>query len=138
MNVVLEPSEAQAQKFPLMISESQIVSWLFVFYFNQNISDSFLASLVSNYFNSWKEIALNSKVYILSYSKIVLMFEVFRKVPYLNATLSLLCSINQTSGSVEYLNNNDVLVRRKDFTGIHFRVGYIPNEGFFYEDNEAC
>lgn len=135
MNVVLEP--LQTQKFVSTISGSRSVLWLFVFYFNQNVSELLLASLLGNYFNSFNKIALNSQIYVLSYSKMALLFEVYRKMPAWNLTVSLLCSLNQTSNSVGYLNKNDVVVRRKDLTGIYFRVGYLPNEAFFYEENEA-
>ncbi len=65
------------------------------------------------------------------------MFEVFRKMPNLNVTVSLLCSLSRPANVLVYLNKNELLVRRKDLTGTHFRVGYIPNESFFYEEDKV-
>ncbi len=65
------------------------------------------------------------------------MFEVFKKMPNFNVTISHLCTLNQTSSVIEYVNKNDAMVRRKDLTGIHFRVAYIPNVSFLYENNQA-
>jgi hypothetical protein len=136
LNVVLEP--IIRQKIFSGIS-GRNVSWLFVFNFNQNLSNSFLLSLIENYFLSFDKITFNSKIHILGYQEeMAYLFEVFRKMPDTNVKVSHLCSFNQTSNEVVYLNDNDVLVRRKDLTGVHFRIGYIPNESFFYEENEAC
>jgi len=136
LNVVLEP--IMRQKFFSGIS-GRNVSWLFVFNFNQNLSNSFSLSLIENYFLSFDKITFNSKIHILGYQEeMTYMFEVFRKMPDTNVKVSHLCSFNQTSNEIVYLNDNDVLVRRKDLTGVHFRIGYIPNESFFYEENEAC
>jgi hypothetical protein len=136
LNVVLEP--IKMKKFVSMKSGTRRVPWLFVFFFNENVSESDLVASIENYFKSYEKITLNSQIYILVSAKdMVLMFEVFRKIQDLYVTVSHLCSLNQTSDTIEYLNKNNVLVRRKDLTGIHFRVGYIPNESFFYEDNKA-
>ena len=98
---------------------------------------SFLASFLDNYFKSFHKIDINSQIYILVYTEMTLLFEVYRKAPERNVSISLLCSLNQTSTSVEYFNENDALVRRKDLTGVHFRVGYLPNLSFFYEENKV-
>jgi hypothetical protein len=113
-------------------------SWLFVFHSYQNVTESFWVSLLGNYFKSFHEIDFSSHVYILAYlEKVVLMFEVFRKMPNLNVTVSLLCSLSRPANVLVYLNKNELLVRRKDLTGTHFRVGYIPNESFFYEEDKV-
>ncbi len=39
---------------------------------------------------------------------------------------------------VQYYNGNDIMVRRKDLTGVHFRIGHLLNASqFLYEDNQA-
>ncbi len=136
LNVILEP--LKTQQFVSKISGSSIVSWLFVFHFNMNVSEPFLKSFLSNYFKSFTKIALNSRIYIFCYSEMVLMFEVFRKMPDLNMTISHLCSFNQTSNAVVFLNKNDVWVRRKDLTGIHLKIGYQPNRSFFNEEENQA
>jgi hypothetical protein len=136
LNVILEP--LKTQQFASKICGSSIVSWLFIFNFNVNVSEPFLESFLSNYFKSFTKIALNSRIYIFCYSEMVLMFEVFRKTPDLNMTISHLCSFNQTSNAVVFLNKNDALVRRKDLTGIHLKIGYQPNLSFFNEDEKQA
>ncbi len=65
------------------------------------------------------------------------MLDVFKKIPGSDVTVTQLCSLNETLNAVKYLNKNDVLVRRKDLSGVHFRIGYLSNHSLFYEENQA-
>ena len=62
------------------------------------------------------------------------VFEVYRKMPQLNLTISLLCNLTD---KVEYLNKNDIWMRRKDLSGAHLKIGYFPDLSFCFEINQV-
>ncbi len=138
LNLVLQLSQTQTQTIALNLVGSGTANWLFLFNNRQNVSESFLASHLSEYFKSYYKIGLDSGIYILIYSENnAFLFEVYRKMPNSNITVSLLCKLNQISNNVEKFLGKNVLVRRRDLTGVHLKIGYLTNMSFFYEENEA-
>ncbi len=102
---------------------SIVLNWLFLFNNRQNVSESFLASHLSEYFKSYYKIGLDSGIYILIYSENnSFLFEVYRKMPNSNITVSLLCKLNQISNNVEKIFGKNVLVRQRDLTEVTLRL----------------
>jgi hypothetical protein len=129
LNFVLEQS--QTHQFASKIVGSGTANWLFLFT-SLNVSEFFLTSYVSEYFKSFHKIALDSSIYILIDTKnYVFLYEVYRKMPNANVTVSLLCKFNQISNNVEFFFGNNVLFRRRDLTGVHLKIGYLTNMSFF-------
>jgi hypothetical protein len=46
---------------------------------------------------------LESSIYVLIYSKMAILYEVYRKMPKMNVTILLLCNYNQTSDTGQEL-----------------------------------
>ncbi len=98
MNLVLEP--LKEQKFASAVFESRnekTLYWLFVFNFNQNVSESFLYYFLNNYFISFQNINFESNIYVLAYSEMAILYEVYKKTPEMNLNVVLLCNYNQTT-----------------------------------------
>jgi len=94
------------QKYASIVFESgdeKNLIWVFVFHFNQSISDNFLSSFLNDYFHSFQDITLESNIYVLIYSKMAILYEVYRKMPEMNVTILLLCNYNQTSDTGQEL-----------------------------------
>jgi hypothetical protein len=136
LNFILEPSQTQTF-FSNIVGSGN--NWIFLFYNSQTLSFSFLSSFLSDYFKNFHKIAVDSGIYILVYSENnALLFEVYRKSPTSNVTVSLLCNLNHNTDVAEKFLEKDILVRRKDLTGVHLKIGYVPNRSFFFENNEVC
>ena len=86
---------------------------------------------------SFQNINLKSKIYAITMGEQLQMFEVYRKKPAANLTVDLVCRINQKGNKIEYLNRNEIWTRRKNLSGVHFRIGYVPNDNFFLKINEV-
>ena len=98
INIVLEP--LKERKYASHVFESgdeKNLFWIFVFHFDQSVSEYYLSFFLNDYFNTFQDINLESNIYVLIYSKMAIMYEVYRKMPGMNLTVLLLCNFNQTS-----------------------------------------
>jgi hypothetical protein len=95
-----------------------------------------IKSIIEN-LQSFQNINLKSKIYIFTMGEQTQVFETYRKKPDSNLTLDLICRINEKENKIEYLNKNEIWTRRKNLTGVHFRIGYVPNDNFFLKINEV-
>ncbi len=95
-----------------------------------------IKSIIEN-LQSFQNINLKSKIYIFTMGEQTQVFETYRKKPDVTLTLDLICRINEKENKIEYLNKNEIWTRRKNLTGVHFRIGYVPNDNFFLKINEV-
>ena len=57
--------------------------------------------------------------------------------PGMNITLLLHCQMNLTNEKIGFVNDNDIWDRRKNLTGVTFRVGYRSKHVLIYEKNNV-
>ena len=88
-----------------------------------------IESELGHYFESFgTAISLVSQIYaFVSTKNASLVFEIYKKMPSMNLTVTLLCEINNGDGKIEHININNVWIRRKDLSGVHLKVGCIDN-----------
>jgi hypothetical protein len=92
---------------------------------------------VHNVFQSFQNISLRSRIYAITTGVQIQMFEVYKKTSAANLTVDLVCRINEKENKIEYLNKNEIWTRRRNLSGVHFRIGYVPNDNFFLKVNEV-
>ncbi len=111
-------------------------TWLF--YFKLNFTEN-STSLIDEYFKDFKNILLNSRVYVIteSVNNSYNVFEVYRKMLGMNLTIQLLCKQDESGNILDHLNTMGIWIRRKNLTGAHLKIGYIPNHSFIYEKDEV-
>lgn len=127
INLVLFPFAAKN----LTMGKTKNGAWFFVFDFSEKDTIS-LISLIENYFKSFEDVSLNSQIYAMTSDNVI--FEVYRKMPTMSLTISLLCNLTD---KIWYLNKNDLWMRRKDLSGVHFKIGYFPDLSFCFEINQV-
>ncbi len=114
-------------------------TWLFSFILNTTNFTENSTSLIDEYFRDFHNISLNSRIYIItehvnnSYN----LFEVYRKMSGMNLTVQLLCKQDGPGNVIDLLNTKGIWMRRKNLTGAHLKIGYIPNHFFIYEKDEV-
>ena len=114
-------------------------TWLFSFILNATNLTENSTSLINEYFRDFHNISLNSRIYIItenvnnSYN----LFEVYRKMSGMNLTVQLLCKQDGSGNVIDLLNTKGIWIRRKNLTGAHLKIGYIPNHSFIYEKDEV-
>ncbi len=111
-------------------------TWLF--YFKLNLTEN-STSLIDEYFKDFNNISLNSRVYVIteSVNNSYNVFEVYRKMLGMNLTIQLLCKQDESGNILDHLNTKGIWIRRKNLTGAHLKIGYIPNHSFIYEKDEV-
>jgi hypothetical protein len=55
----------------------------------------------------------------------------------MNLTVQLLCKQDGSGNVIDLLNTKGIWIRRKNLTGAHLKIGYIPNQSFIYEKDEV-
>jgi hypothetical protein len=55
----------------------------------------------------------------------------------MNLTIQLLCKQDESGNILDHLNTKGIWIRRKNLTGAHLKIGYIPNHSFIYEKDEV-
>ena len=137
LNFVLDPEKIPKELLRNIGQGNE--AWLFTFFHNDSNSIHILTSLIDEYFRSFQNISLNSHVYVITtdihYSMYV--FEVYRKMQGLELTIELLCLQNKLSHNIMHFNKNGIWIRRKNLTGVHLRIGYIPKQFYILEKNEV-
>jgi len=138
----MEMNEAEAKNqinlvlFPfatknLTMGKTKSRAWFFVFDFSEKDTIS-LISLIENYFKSFEDVSLNTQIYAMTSDKVI--FEVYRKMPTMSLTISLLCNLTD---KIWYLNKNDLWMRRKYLSGVHFKIVYFADLSFCFEINQV-
>jgi len=128
MNLVLFPLSSQN----FLKTKTKNGNWFFIFDSNEKETNAFSISSIENYFNNFQDISLNSRIYAMTSSKVI--FEVYRKMPNMGLTISLLCNMTD---KFAYLNKKELWMRRKDLSGTHFKIGYFPDWSFCFEINKV-
>jgi hypothetical protein len=111
-------------------------TWLFNFKLNLTENST---PLIDEYFKGFHNISLNSRIYVIteSVNKSYNLFEVYRKMSGMNLTIQLLCKQDESGNILDQLNTKGIWIRRKNLTGAHLKIGYIPNHSFIYEKDEV-
>jgi len=111
-------------------------TWLFNFRLNLTENST---SLIDEYFRGFQNILLNSRIYVTteSVNNSYNLFEVYRKISGMNLTVQLLCKQDGSENSIDRLNTKGIWTRRKNLTGVHLKIGYIPSDSFIYEKDEV-
>jgi hypothetical protein len=111
-------------------------TWLFNFKLNLTENST---PLIDEYFKGFHNISLNSRIYVItenvnnSYN----LFEVYRKMSGMNLTVQLLCKQEGPGNVIDLLNTKGIWIRKKNLTGAHLKIGYIPNHSLIYEKDEV-
>ena len=124
-------AEHQNINFPIQIDYIRNDTvWLLTFKYETNDSDSTILSTINEYFQTFAGLNIKTRIYVIASSnEKTQMFEVYKKGPNSDITIQLLCKLN--GQTAEYVNKDDIWTRRKNLTGINFRVGFVPNNIFF-------
>jgi hypothetical protein len=111
--------------------------WMFEFFFDSTTTQKMLQSAVRVYFDNLNNISLSSEVYVLTSfgNNTFQVYEIYKKSPTLNLTVMQLCQI--TNNMIKYREKNQIWTRRKDLSGVHFRIGSIKNHQLVYRNNEV-
>ena len=80
----------------------------------------------NHFFNNVSSLSLNAKFYSLVGTEFLSVYEIYKKIPDSNLTISLLCDFPMTQQKLNRTNQLKLWKRRKDLSGVTFRVGYIP------------
>ena len=109
--------------------------WLFIF---QNNELQPATSQITDYFKLLQNIELNSRIYVtMQQLKSKMLYEVYRKSPGMNLTITSLCKSDLFKNEIEILAEKRIWTRRKDLTGVSFVIGYVLNSSFVYEKNNV-
>jgi len=110
--------------------------WLVTFKFESTDSNETILSTINEYFQSFDGLNIKTRIYVIASSNVkTQMFEVYKKSPNLDLTIQQLCKWN--GQIVEYVNPGDIWTRRKNLSGVNFRVGFVPNNDFFLNNSEV-
>ena len=114
-------------------------AWLFSFNLNATDWTDDSITLIDEYFTGFQNISLNSRIYVLTenINNSFYLFEVYRKMTGMNLTIELLCKQDESGNEMVHLNRKGIWTRRKNLTGAHLKIGYIPNHSFIYEKDEV-
>jgi hypothetical protein len=127
----------QNMNFPIRIDYIRNDTiWLITFQFEPKDSDQTVMDTINRYFQGFVGLNIKTRIYVVAFSnEKTQMFEVYKKDPNLDVTIQLLCKLNGLLP--KYVNQDDIWTRRKNLTGVNFRVGYVPNNTFFQNKNEV-
>ena len=112
-------------------------SWIFTFKLRRNTSEYEIIVSLRNYFDSLPNITFRSRIYALVETEYVELFEVYRKMPVMNLTISLLCKVDVETNGVKFVDGNEIWSRRKDLSGVHFNITYRPDHSLISTVNNV-
>jgi hypothetical protein len=112
--------------------------WLFIFQTNNIQSENGKTSQIYNYFQLLLDIKFNSQIYVIKQSEsAVVLYEIYRKSSIMNVTITTLCKSDLLKNEIILLAEKRIWTRRKDLSGINFKVGYVLNHTFIKEKNKV-
>ncbi len=114
-------------------------TWVFAFFQDDLNSIHGLTFFVNEYFTSFENFSLLSRIFVIitDANNSIYLFEVYRKIPGLALTIELLCKQDEWSSKINWFNKKGIWTRRKDLTGVHLRIGYVPKQFYVYEKDEV-
>jgi hypothetical protein len=122
LNLVLDPSSLYEQQ-----TNFENESWIFQLRLSPNTPEYEIIVSVRSYFDRLPNIAFRSRIYVLVQTDDVRLFEVYRKMSAVNLTVSLLCKLDGETSRVKFLNGYEIWARRKDLSGVHLDIVYLPD-----------
>ena len=122
LNLVLDPSSLYEQQ-----TNFENESWIFQLRLSPNTPEYEIIVSVRSYFDRLPNIAFRSRIYVLVQTDDVRLFEVYRKMSAVNLTVSQMCKLDGETRRVKFLNGNEIWARRKDLSGVHLDIVYLPD-----------
>ncbi len=112
--------------------------WLFIFQNNDFKSQNEIISQMRDFFELLlPSIQLNSQIYVIQPLQSVVLYEIYRKSSCMNVTINALYKSDLLTNEMVVLAEKRIWTRRKDLTGVHFKVGYVQNHLFINEKNKV-
>jgi hypothetical protein len=112
--------------------------WLFIFQNNDFKSENEIISQMHNFFEFLlPSIRLNSQIYVMQQLQSVVLYEIYKKSSDMNVTITALCKSDLLKNEMVVLAEKRIWTRRKDLSGVHFKVGYAENHMFINEKNKV-